>query len=399
MKISVVTGDDLVANPRVRSHARALAAAGHRVTVFGVQSRGTEPEEDEGGVVYVRVRVRAVPHPGLLASMKPSIWFNQIRHVVDAAVERERPEAIHAHDLDVAAPASVAAESLRIPFVYDVARAPYAERLGEKLSGATDTQAFRRIRAVAESLEMHVRRSPMAAALADTETLADLLVHRYGGPRPVVVRTLPPFRPPPKRGGLRRAAGATSRDRLLVLLGPLEEGCGVERAVRALRILGPRHLLVLLGCAPQLAEFERTADALGVAGQVRFVPPAPEDELLRLASGADVALVPTEPTTASNRLGVPARLWTSLAAGLPIVASDAPETAAVVRATGAGVLYEVHAPQDPAPLAEAVHTLLADGSLRATCAEAALAACRDGLNWESESVRLVDVYDAIESGL
>lgn len=397
MKIALVAGDDLAGNPRVRSHARALAAAGHRVTVFGVQSRGTEPEDDEAGVVYVRVRVPAVARRGLLASLQRRRWFERLRGVVEAAVRRETPDAIHAHDLDVAGPASEAARALGVPFVYDVARAPYADRLAEELPAGTGTRALRSLRARAESLERLVRRR-VTTALADTESLADHLVREYGGPRPAVVHTLPPFREPPARSALRRAAKATSRDRLLVLLGPLEEGCGVDAAVCALRILGPRHVLVLLGCAPRLAEFERTAETTGVASQIRFVPPAPEDELMRLASSADVALVPTEPTTAANRLGVPARLWSSLAAGLPVVASDTPEVAAVVRATGAGVLYSARASQDPAALAEAVHLLLADGPLRATCAESALRSARDVLNWERESVRLVDVYDAIESG-
>ena len=397
MKIAFVTGDDLAGNPRVRAHARALAAAGHRVTVFGVQSHGTEPEDDEAGVVYVRVRVPKVPRRSILAPLRMRGWFERLSAVVDAAVRREPPEAIHAHDLDVAGPASEAARALRIPFVYDVARAPYADRLAEALPAGTGASATRRLRVRAEALETLVRRGA-SAALADTESLAEHLVRKYGGPLPVVVRTLPAFRAPPARGGLRRAAGATSRDRLLVLQGPLEEGCGVETAVRALRVLGPRHVLVLLGCAPRLAAFERAADAVGVSAQVRFVPPAPEDEMQRLASAADVALVPTEPTTAANRLGVPARLWSSLAAGLPVVASVTPEVAAVVRATGAGVLYAARAPQDPASLAEAVHTLLADGSLRATCAESARKAARSVLNWERESLRLVDVYDAIESG-
>src|SRR5262245_43299090 len=157
MKITFVTGDDLAVNPRVRSHARALAAAGHRVTVFGVQSRGTEPEEDEAGVVYVRVRAPVAPRRGLLAPLRLRRWFERFRVVVDAAVRRERPEAIHAHDLDVALPASEAARALRIPFVYDVARAPYADRLGEELPAGTGARSLRNLRAKAEALETSVR--------------------------------------------------------------------------------------------------------------------------------------------------------------------------------------------------------------------------------------------------
>jgi glycosyltransferase involved in cell wall biosynthesis len=123
----------------------------------------------------------------------------------------------------------------------------------------------------------------------------------------------------------------------------------------------------------------------------------PEDEMFLYVASADVGLVPTEPNTVGNRLGLPNKLFESLMAGLPVVASDVPEVGAIVRRTGAGVLYPARLPQDPAALAEGVHTLLSDPDLARACREQGLRAAREELNWERESTKLVDLYDAVEA--
>lgn len=405
MKIALVTGDDVTQNVRVRLEARALAAAGHRVTVFGVLSPATEEEEDEAGVVYVRVPLKGwkAHGGGLRRPVRLALWYDRFRPLVDAAVRRETPEAIHACDLDVALPAQDAALALGIPFVHDVAGAAYVDRLADIISPASRGAgraayqgALDLLRRKASALETKLRRRGVAATIADGESLADDLARRYGGPPPAVVRTLPPYRAPVRGNALRRRVGAFVTDRLLLFFGPLTDGCGADTAIRALRLLGDGHVLVLVGCTPRLTKYERIADTEGVAGRVRFIPEAPDAETMRLAASADVALCPTEPATPLLRLGVPARFWASIAAGLPVVASATGDVAAIVRETGAGVLYPARSPQDPAALAEGIHTLLHDGPLSRTCAEAAVRAHRDSLNWERESTRLVDLYDAVE---
>jgi glycosyltransferase involved in cell wall biosynthesis len=341
----------------------------------------------------------------LKSPLRLARWYERLRPVVDAAVARERPEAIHAHDLDVAGPAQEAALELSVPFVYDVAGAPYVDRL-HALVAPESTGARRRaheaaiavLRRRGAALETRLRRRGLTAAVADTDCLAEEMARRYGGGRPHVVRCCPPFRAPRRTGALRVKVGAHPTDRLVLFVGPVTEGCGIDAAILALKLLGDGHLLVILGHVPRLTRFERLAQVEGVAAQVRFVAPAPEPEMAHLAASADVAIVPTEPSTAVNRIGVPASLYLALAAGLPVVASDTREVGALVRRTGAGVLYPARSPQDPAALAEGVRTVLDDRSLAAACAEAAVRAAREELNWERQSVRLVDLYDAIEGG-
>jgi glycosyltransferase involved in cell wall biosynthesis len=158
-------------------------------------------------------------------------------------------------------------------------------------------------------------------------------------------------------------------------------------------------VLVVLGWAWRQDLLERLAAEEGVAAQVRFIPGVPQDEMFRLIASADVGLIPTEPNTVGNRLGIPNKLFESLMAGLPVVASDVPEVARIVRETGAGVLYPSAMPQSAAALAEGIHTLLTDRALWETCSEAGLRAARATLNWDVESTRLVELYDSVESSV
>ena len=251
MKIAFVAGDDLTQNARLRLSAKALADAGHRVNVYGVLSPATEAEEDAEGVVYVRVPLSGwkARGGGLRAPLRLARWYERFRPVAELAASRERPDAVHANDLDVALPAQDVARALGVPFVLDAAGAAYVDRLeatlaqdARRVSGAARVAAVAHLRRAGNALEKRLRRRGLAAVVADTQSLADDLARRYGGPRPAVVRSCPPLRAPTKGDDLRAKVRARASDRLLLFLGPLDEGCGIEAAIRALKLLGRRHL-------------------------------------------------------------------------------------------------------------------------------------------------------------
>ena len=68
-------------------------------------------------------------------------------------------------------------------------------------------------------------------------------------------------------------------------------------------------------------------------------------ELLDWVASADVVAMPIQPTTLNHRLTTPNKLFEAMAVGVPVVASDLPGMAAIVRETGCGVLCD---PTDPA---------------------------------------------------
>jgi glycosyltransferase involved in cell wall biosynthesis len=97
-----------------------------------------------------------------------------------------------------------------------------------------------------------------------------------------------------------------------------------------------------------------------------------------------------QPTSLNHRLSTPNKLFEALAAGVPIVASDLPGMARIVRETGAGVLCD---PADPAAIAWALRTILdAPADERAALRRRILAAAHMTYSWEDQEVRLLDAY-------
>ena len=100
-----------------------------------------------------------------------------------------------------------------------------------------------------------------------------------------------------------------------------------------------------------------------------------------------------QPTSTNHRFTTPQKLFESIAAGVPVVASDLPGMADVVRSSGTGVLCD---PTDPASIAAGIREVLA-----ATPEEAAerrariLAVARERYTWERQAEVLLAVYRSL----
>jgi len=202
------------------------------------------------------------------------------------------------------------------------------------------------------------------------------------------------FVPPPRRAGgrLRARLGAYPDDRLIVVR---DECDGAVDVARALGILGSGHVLVLLGWSRPHGDVLQAARSVGAADRVRRGPPAPEDEMLEMTAGADVAVIPVPPLDRFARLSAPRTLFELVAAAVPIVAPNLDELGALVRSTGAGVLYPGRSPADPGAIAEGIRTILDDPSLGAACRHGARRALVEDLSWDAQVERLTAVYAAL----
>ena len=97
-----------------------------------------------------------------------------------------------------------------------------------------------------------------------------------------------------------------------------------------------------------------------------------------------------QPTTLNHRYTTPQKLFESMAAGVPVVASDLPGMAPIIRATGAGVLCD---PTSPASIAEAITSVVTASPVeRDAMRERALRAAHDRYNWEAQLDTLFGVY-------
>jgi glycosyltransferase involved in cell wall biosynthesis len=97
-----------------------------------------------------------------------------------------------------------------------------------------------------------------------------------------------------------------------------------------------------------------------------------------------------QPTTLNHRYTTPQKLFEALAAGVPVVASDLPGMADIVRAADAGVLCDA---TSPASIAAAVRQVLEQPPADlAAMRERARRAAHETYNWDRQVTTLFGVY-------
>ena len=223
---------------------------------------------------------------------------------------------------------------------------------------------------------------------------AEVMASRWGVDLPLIVmncsyRYVPPS---PRERRFHDALGLGPATRVVVYQGGFSRDRGIEQLIAAIPDV-PGATLVLLGYGTLQAELERVVADPATGGRVRILAAVPPTELLDWIASADVVAMLIQPTTLNHRLTTPNKLFEALAAGVPVVASDLPGMAPIVRETGCGILVD---PTDPAAIAAALRDVLATpademSAWRARCA----AAARDRYNWERQMDGLLAEYSRL----
>jgi len=215
---------------------------------------------------------------------------------------------------------------------------------------------------------------------------ADAMARRYRIPQPTVVRNIPERR---------SSAGSQSPDRVgpslpprVVYVGGLMPGRGLEQMIDALPYLQDVRLCAIgPGGTWYRASLLARATAVGVGDRVELRAPVAPSEVPSVLAGATAGLCLIQPVCRSYELSLPNKLFEYSAAGVPILASDMPVIATVVRGEGLG---EVVPPGGSQAIAASLERLLRpkDWGLAAERARA----FADTHAWAGEACTLAGVY-------
>jgi len=224
------------------------------------------------------------------------------------------------------------------------------------------------------------------------EPYAEVMVQRFGITRPLIVmncsyrRDLPAV--PPRL--LHERLGLVAATRIVLYQGGFSRDRGIEELIEALPSFPEGAVLVLLGYGSLEGELQRRAAEPELAGRLFTLPAVSPSELLDWVGSADVVAMPIQPTTLNHRLTTPNKLFEAMAAGVPVVASDLPGMAGIVRETGCGILCD---PTSPKAIAAAIRAVLdAPEAERAAYRERAIAAAHGRYSWETQMDILLAEY-------
>ncbi len=252
------------------------------------------------------------------------------------------------------------------------------------------------LRAILGAIERRLARR-VDAVLTVNDAFADRLVRQLGVPRPrVILNVREAWTPPEPPPDLIRAALGLPRETAVVLYqGQLVSERGIEETMTAILDV-PDAVLVLLGFGGWRDHYEWLSKQQPYAGKVHVLPAVAPDDLLAWTASADVTVIAIQPTTPNHRFSTPQKLFESLAAGVPVVASDLPGMRSVVEQTGSGVLCD---PTSPSSIAAAIRQLVSlDASDRAALRARILDAAHREYSWEAQAERLFSLYDEVLAG-
>lgn len=214
---------------------------------------------------------------------------------------------------------------------------------------------------------------------------------RAWGRTPAVIwNGAPDFDPPdPPERHWHRRLGLAPDVRVVLYLGLVMPGRGITQLCRAMAHV-PGAVLIVAGFGPDYERYRAEAARLPHAARIVFPGGVAHGEILPLVAAADVAAVPVQGDTLNHRLNVPTKLFDAMAAGVPVVASDLPGMAPIVRATGCGELCD---PEDPLDVARAIRRILdATPERRAAYREACLEGSRGRYGWARQAAKLRELY-------
>lgn len=380
------TGDAGGMNVYIVEVSRQLAEAGIEVEIFTrATSSDLPPSVEMAPGVTVR-HVHAGPFEGLKKDELPAQLCAFTSGVLraEAAHEPGYYDLIHSHYWLSGQVGWLAKDRWGVPLVHTshtLARVKNA-------SLAEDDIPEPRARVIGEDQVI----AEADRLVANTEAERNQLIEEYKADPDKVATVTPGVDldrfSPGDQGAARQRFGLPLDSAVLLFVGRIQPLKAPDVLLRAVAAMNSPSLTVVVCGGPSGTglehpeQLQELASSLGIAQQVRFIPPLPPSDLADLYRAADITVVPSY----SESFGLVA--VESQACGTPVVAAAVGGLTTAVADNSSGILIDGH---DPLHYAEVLHRLLADPQRLAELRRYAPVHAA-GFSWQRTRDELLAVY-------
>jgi glycosyltransferase involved in cell wall biosynthesis len=150
-------------------------------------------------------------------------------------------------------------------------------------------------------------------------------------------------------------------------------------------------VLLIVGGGDIIEKLLRFVSESGLGDRVKFFPKMEWNELMRFTKSADAGLCIDKDTNPNYRFSLPNKLFDYISAGIPVIASDLPETGKIINENGLGIIINQVTPEE---LSDAFIKLKNNPDLLRELKRNAVAAA-EKVNWETESEKVIEFYKKV----
>jgi glycosyltransferase involved in cell wall biosynthesis len=398
MRILMLLDKEFPPDIRVEKEARTLIKAGHELSLLSLGMSGKPREEIIEGMKVIRTEL---PPPKMILGRTWDEFrfaFNFIdpfwQEALVRAVEQEKPQVLHIHDLAMVKTGLSVARAFNIPLVADLhENFPEVLKLwrtgwkGKVLNLVSPPwrwkqlekycvhQADRVVITVDEAEEHYITECGMSPEKITVVMNTIDLDYFYSLPlKKEIIDKYEPFF-------------------TILHIGTIAEHKGTGTAISAMPLILeeiPNALLVLVGKGNE-APFKKMVSNKHLGQAVEFVSWQDFALMPSYITASDVCIMPF---LASVQLDAASanKQFEYMAMAKPIVTSSAKASARIVKETGAGLVYRSG---DVKGFADAVIEIYKDKDLSARLGAAGQKAVKEKYNWQNDGQKLLQLYEGL----
>jgi glycosyltransferase involved in cell wall biosynthesis len=238
------------------------------------------------------------------------------------------------NDLDTLLPNFIVSRIKGVPVVYDS---------HEYFTGVPELKDRPVVTCVWKSIEKAIF-PKLKHVITVSDPIASLYEKLYSV-KPVVVRNfskstghIAPFS--------REELGINRDDLLLIIQGTgINRDKGAEELIDAVKITDNVTLLVV-GSGDILPKLKDMVTEVRIESRVKFINRVKWEDLIKYTKSADIGMCLEKDTNLNYRYSLPNKLFDYIAAGIPVIATDLPESGKVIRENRCGLLLEQVTPEN-----------------------------------------------------
>ncbi|MBU1701157.1 MAG: glycosyltransferase family 4 protein [Candidatus Eisenbacteria bacterium] len=398
IRIGMLLDHPFPPDPRVAQEGRSLVEDGQEVHLFCVDWAGQPKRERVDGIEVHRYSMSKTFHnkAGALSLTLPlyTAWF---RRRLASFLKQHRIEALHIHDLPLAAVGWQAARAHGIPLILD---------LHENYPAALRTYGYARSflgrlliwPSAWERFEKRMVHSADHIVVVIEEARDRIMSLAVPNERISVVPNTVDLETFLKFSLDAELISRMPADRYRILYtGGFDEHRGLDTAVKAMALAvhgeetSKVHLeMTLVGTGRNRAALERLAENLSVADHLRFEGWQPYTTFPSYIAASHVGLIPHLKTPHTDST-IPHKLFHYMCLGRPVIVTNCRPLERIVKETGAGLVVPHSHPE---AMASAIHKLK-DPALRKEMGERGRKAVQEHYHWSRTIDPLLQLYRKI----